>query len=121
MKKLYSSVTGIDQGSVQLFSDFEDGGEMWSGQGDRERWMPVEFSERFKSQPAVFITLELLDLDADANHRTVTVAENVTETGFDAVLRTWGDTRIARARATWMAIGEILGEDDWDLNGEYSS
>ena len=70
-----------------LFSDFEDGGDMWSGQGDRERWMPVEFSEPFKSVPTVFITLELLDLHSGANHRTVTVAENVTHTGFDAVLR----------------------------------
>ena len=116
MKKLYSSVTGVDQGSVLLFSDFEDDGEMWSGQGDRERWMPVLFSESFKSVPTVFITLELLDLHSGANHRTVTVAENITEAGFDAVLRTWGDTRIARARAAWMAIGEARGDDDWDVD-----
>ena len=116
MKKLYSSVTGIDQGAVQLFSDFEDGGEMWSGAGERERWMPVEFSETFKTKLSVFITLELLDLHSGANHRTVTVAENITEAGFDAVLRTWGDTRIARATAAWIAIGEIKGDEDWDID-----
>ena len=116
MKKLYSSVTGIDQGAVQLFSDFEDGGEMWSGAGERERWMPVEFSETFKTKPSVFITLELLDLHSGANHRTVTVAENITEAGFDAVLRTWCDTRIARATAAWIAIGEIKGDEDWDID-----
>jgi len=88
MKKLYSSVTGVDQGSVQLFSDFQDQGEMWSGQGERERSVSVEFSEPFKSQPSVFITLELLDLHSGANHRTVTLAKNVTNSGFDAVLRT---------------------------------
>jgi hypothetical protein len=116
MKKLYSSVTGIDQGSVQLFSDFEDDGEMWSGDGDRERSIPVLFSEVFKTAPSVFITLELLDLHSGANHRTVTLAENITEQGFDAVLRTWGDTRIARARATWIAIGEVKGDEDWEID-----
>jgi hypothetical protein len=116
MKKLYSSVTGIDQGSVQLFSDFEDNGEMWSGDGDRERMVPVLFSEVFKTVPSVFITLELLDLHSGANHRTVTLAENITEQGFDAVLRTWGDTRIARARATWLAIGEVKGDEDWEID-----
>ena len=116
MKKLYSSVTGIDQGSVQLFSDFEDNGEMWAGQGERERRMPVLFSEPFKTTPAVFISLELLDLHSGANHRTVTVAKNISETGFDAVLRTWGDTRIARASAAWMAIGEVKGDEDWDID-----
>ncbi|WGI22642.1 H-type lectin domain-containing protein [Amylibacter sp. IMCC11727] len=116
MKKLYSSVTGVDQGSIQLFSDFEDEGEMWSGTGERERWMPVEFSEPFKGIPSVFITLELLDLHSGANHRTVTVAENISETGFDAILRTWGDTRIARARAAWIAIGEVKGDEDWDID-----
>jgi hypothetical protein len=115
MKKLYSSVTGIDQGSVQLFSDFEDGGEMWSGQGERERWIPVEFSEPFSQIPSVFITLELLDLHSGANHRIVMVAENITSAGFDAILRTWGDTRIARARAAWIAIGEVKSDDDWDI------
>lgn len=116
MKKLYSTVTGVDQGSVLLFSDFEDEGEMWSGTGERERALAVSFSEPFKTQPTVFITLELLDLHSGANHRTVTVAENVTESGFDAVLRTWGDTRIARARAAWIAIGEVKGDEDWDID-----
>ena len=89
---------------------------MWSGDGECERWMPVEFSEAFKTTPSVFITLELLDLHSGANHRTVTVAENITETGFDAILRTWGDTRIACATAAWIAIGEIKGDEDWDID-----
>lgn len=89
---------------------------MWSGTGERESLIPVVFSEPFKTQPSVFITLELLDLHSSANHRTVTVAENITEKGFDAIVRTWGDTRIARARAAWIAIGEVKGEEDWDID-----
>jgi hypothetical protein len=31
------------------------------------------------------------------------------------VFRTWGDSRVARIRADWMAIGEVSGEDDWEM------
>jgi len=116
MKKLYSTVTGIDQGSTQLFSDFEHSGPMWSGSGERERVVPVLFSESFKQVPAVFVTLEMLDLHQQSNHRVVTQSQNISTTGFDLVFRTWGDTRIARAVAAWMAIGEVRDDDDWDLD-----
>ena len=116
MKKLYSTVTGIDQGSVQLFSDFEDDGDMWIGKGERERVVAVTFSEPFKSVPTVFITLEMLDLNKQHNYRAETKAENVTKIGFDAVFRTWADTRVARAVAGWMAIGEVRGDEDWDID-----
>jgi len=42
-------------------------------------------------------------------------AENVTETGFDLVFQTWSDTRIARASASWLAIGEVADPDQWQL------
>jgi hypothetical protein len=32
------------------------------------------------------------------------------------VFRTWGDTRVARVRADWLAIGEVRGEDDWQVD-----
>lgn len=116
MKKLYSTVTGIDQGVAALFSDFESDGEMWSGEGERTCTVAVAFSEPFKSAPAVQVTLELLDMHHGTNHRTVLKAEDITETGFNIVFRTWGNTRIARARAAWMAIGEVKGDDDWDID-----
>ncbi len=116
MKKLYSSITGIDRGTVPMFSDFEDDGEMWAGKGDREKRVAVTFSEAFKSPPAVFVTLEMLDLHNETSYRVVTASENVTETGFDLVFRTWSDTRIARANCAWMAIGEVAADDDWDID-----
>ena len=42
-------------------------------------------------------------------------AETVTENGSDLVFRTWGDTRVARGRIGWIAIGELSDEDDWDV------
>ena len=41
--------------------------------------------------------------------------EHVTVSGFDLVFRTWGDTRIARLRVDWMAIGAMRDDDDWDV------
>ncbi len=116
MKKLNAALVGLDQGSVQLFSDFEDGGEMWTGTGERERIVSVAFSEEFKSEPLVFVSLEMLDLDNQSNHRVSTVAQNITPVGFEMSFKTWSDTRIARAVAAWMAIGEVADDEDWDVD-----
>ena len=43
------------------------------------------------------------------------LAEAVTATGFEIVFRTWGDTRVARIRADWTALGAVLGEDEWEV------
>ena len=40
-------------------------------------------------------------------NRADLTAENVSEKGFHLVFRTWGDTRVARVRADWLAIGAV--------------
>jgi hypothetical protein len=42
-------------------------------------------------------------------------ADMVTAEGFVIVFRTWGDTRVARVRADWLAIGGCANDDDWDV------
>jgi hypothetical protein len=108
-------MTGVDQGTITLFSDFESGGEMWTGTGPREARLKVTFSAPFRSVPSVHVTLSMLDIDRRHNQRFDLAAEAVTASGFEAVFRTWDDTKIARARATWMAIGALEDEDDWKL------
>jgi hypothetical protein len=54
-------------------------------------------------------------MDSAHNVRADLAAENVSETGFDAVFRTWKDTKVARVRISWIAIGEISDDDDWDV------
>jgi len=108
---------GIDQGSRVLFSDFEHNGEMWSGDGDREVRVWVEFSEPFQAPPAISVGLSMWDMDHSTNPRMDISAEDATENGFHLVFRTWDDTRVARVRADWTAIGEVAHEDDWDLSG----
>lgn len=107
---------GIDQGSRVLFSDFQHDGAMWAGDGEREVRGWVEFSEPFLTAPAVTVGLSMWDVDNGANQRMDVTAEDVTEDGFAIVFRTWGDTKVARVRADWMALGEVTHEDDWNLS-----
>ncbi len=115
MKYLVNQTIGIEQGDDVLFSDYEDGGEMWTGQGPRKRAKSVTFKKPFKDTPSVQVSLSMWDMDSATNARADVSAENITEVGFDAVFRTWGDTRVARARIRWMAIGPVAHEDDWEL------
>lgn len=115
MKRIDTKLMGIDQGETVLFSDFEKGGQMWTGGGERTRRHSIRFTEPFRDEPAVHCALSMWDIDSGTNARVEVSAENITPTGFDVVFRTWADTHIARARVRWMAIGEIYHEDDWDL------
>ena len=115
MKRLKSHLLGIDQGDTALFSDFENDGEMWIGSGQRERRRRVIFTEPFHNPPVVQAVVSLWDMDASTVIRSDVAAEEVTEKGFDLVFRTWGDTRVARIRIGWTAIGELSDDDDWDV------
>nr|WP_254868717.1 H-type lectin domain-containing protein [Phaeobacter sp. HF9A] len=112
---LRSSRIGFLQGDAEVFSEFDSGGSMWTGQGPRERRLAVRFTRPFRRAPGVQVSASLVDMHQDTAHRMELVAENVTETGFDVVVRTWSDTRVARVRAAWMAIGDLPFEDDWDV------
>lgn len=113
MKRIYASAIGLDQGTELLFSDFENGGDMWDGEGSRERRVAIKFSESFKDIPNVLVTLEMFDGHSTTNQRYHISTENITLDGFDIIFRTWGDTRVARVRASWMAIGGVDAEDNW--------
>ena len=105
----------VVQGSKILFSDFANGGEMWSGNGPREVRDTQTFQEPFAVAPAVIVGISMWDMDNMANSRADISAENITENSFEIVFRTWGDTRIARIRADWTAIGKVHDDDDWDV------
>ena len=114
MTKILSSALAIDQGDVLVFSDLEDGGEMWTGKGDRSRTARVNFREQFRERPMVSLGIKMIDADTGANLRYDLILEDVSSTGFNIRFKTWGDTKIARARASWMAIGGVEAEDNWD-------
>jgi len=115
MKRISAATIGLQQGARILFSDFADGGEMWTGQGDRESRHVITFQEPFSAVPNVMVSIGMWDTDHKHNARADIRAEKITETGFHIVFRTWGDTRVARVRADWLAIGAMRDEDAWEV------
>ena len=112
MKQLSSGKIGIAEGSTVMFSDFADGGAMWTGQGDRESRHGIGFSEPFRERPSVMVGNSMWDIVHRHTLRADTAAEKVSKTGFDLVFRTWGDTRDTRVRAAWTAIGPLRDDED---------
>ncbi len=115
MKRLRNHLIGVDHGDVVLFSDFEHDGVMWTGEGARQTRAHVEFSESFRAPPVVQVNLSMWDMASDTNARADVQSEDITNEGFAIVFRTWGDTKIARVRVAWQAIGELRQADEWDV------
>ena len=110
-----SGPLGIEDGEIILFSDYEHDGPMWSGTGPREVRKPVVFKAPFSVPPSVRVWLTMVDISNEGNVRMDVQAEAVNAQGFAAVFRTWGDSKIARVRVAWQAIGELRQADDWDV------
>ncbi|MGR3495488.1 H-type lectin domain-containing protein [Citreimonas sp.] len=115
MQRFPRGQMAIDQGEAEIFSEFEDGGPMWTGSGPRERRRAVAFAQPFLAAPVVQVTVSLWDTDQSTNLRAEIAAEDATPEGCTLVFRTWGDTRIARIRMRWTAIGAVASEDDWPV------
>ena len=116
MKRISTGHLGIDQGSKVLFSDFADGGVRWTGQGDRQSRHKIVFKEPFSQVPSVMVGMSMWDIDNRHTSRADVMAEKITRTGFDLVFRTWGDTRVARVRADWTALGPLHDDEDWQID-----
>ena len=115
MRKLKSGVVGIDHGEVVLFSDFEDDGKMWRGDGPRLARRAVIFQTPYKNPPHVQVSMSMWDISNNSNNRVDLQAEDITAEGFQIAFRTWNDTQVARIRVAWTAIGELPHDDDWEL------
>lgn len=115
MLRLGHQAVGICRGSRLLFSAFEDQGAMWAGEGPRLVRQPVIFPAPFQVPPVVHVSIGMWDMEGGSNQRADIGAEEIGATGFQIVFRTWGDTRVARIRAEWLAIGAVCHEDDFAL------
>lgn len=116
MKTIDTRLLGIAQGSQMLFSDFEHDGEMWTGTGPRSHRAEVRFETPFATPPTVQVGVSMWDIDQKSNQRADISAEDITLEGFTIVFRTWGDTRVARIRADWLALGALPDTDLWEID-----
>ncbi|MDS9467666.1 H-type lectin domain-containing protein [Paracoccus sp. MBLB3053] len=106
----------MTSGSMLMFSAFEEGGPMWSGEGPRLETRLVPFDEPFVEPPVVHLSMGMWDIGVSANQRADLRAADVTRDGFKIEFRTWGDTQVARVRVTWMAIGPVRHLDDFNVD-----
>ena len=113
MKRFVHFAVGVTNGETEIFSAFESGGPMWTGQGVRVERSMVDFAQPFLEPQVIHVAPSMWDFDRGANQRAELQAVNITVKGFELQFRTWGDTRVARIRASWMAIGPVPYEDDW--------
>ncbi|WP_226779675.1 H-type lectin domain-containing protein [Oceaniglobus trochenteri] len=116
MRRMDARYLGVQQGSLVLFSDYKDNGQMWTGEGERELQREVRFAEAFRDPPVVQLSMSMWDMDQATNPRADLSFNRVGPEGFWIVFRTWGDTRIARVRADWTAMGQVIDEDDWQID-----
>ncbi|MFI0396060.1 H-type lectin domain-containing protein [Paracoccus jiaweipingae] len=115
MLRFSHRAVGIQNGRETLFSDFETDGPMWAGSGPRLVRRTVVFPTAFLSPPIVHVGVSMWDSAGDCNQRGDLSVEQVTAQGFDLLFSTWGDSRVARIRVDWLAIGETIHDGDWDL------
>jgi hypothetical protein len=108
-------MVGIDHGDVVMFSDFEDGGQMWRGDGPRKSVAAVKFATPYVDPPHVQVSISMWDISNNTNSRADVQAESITAEGFSIVFRTWNDTQVARIRVAWTAIGGLPHDDNWEL------
>ncbi|MEM6620026.1 MAG: H-type lectin domain-containing protein [Pseudomonadota bacterium] len=92
----------------EIFNHVDNNDPMWSGEGDREVRFPVTFAAPFQKPPHITVGLSGIDSSRAQNLRFNLSAEEITRDGFVLSFVTWDDTKIARACATWSAIGSAV-------------
>lgn len=116
MRRFDHFAVGVSSGSTLLFSAFEHDGQMWTGHGPRTELTFVRFSEPFHEPPVVHVSLSMWDVSVAANQRADIKATEITCESFVIRFQTWGDTRVARVRADWLAIGPVAHVDQFDAD-----
>jgi len=82
------------------------GWNLHEGTGTREFFIHINFEHSFTSIPKVLISLNGIDSLGSVNLRISARAENVTENGFDLVLKTWSDSVIYGVTTSWLSFSD---------------
>ena len=92
-------------GEGEVFNHVDKNDFMWDSEGDRVIRQSIIFDQPFGAVPLVSVGLSGVDASRAQNQRFHLSVENITCFGFNLVFVTWGDTKIARASASWNATG----------------
>ena len=91
----------------EIFNHVDEDLPMWSEDGDRAVREEIVFEKPFGEIPNITLGLTGIDSAQDKNLRFSLTPIEVSRTGFAIEFTTWDDTRIARASASWQAVGPV--------------
>lgn len=74
-----------------------------TGSGARSQSFHIDFNAQFSDPPTVIVSLCGLDAGNQANLRVTLTPTNITATGFDLSIGTWGDSVIYTVWGSWYA------------------
>jgi hypothetical protein len=92
----------------EIFNHVDSNEPMWSGEGDRAVRVHIGFAAPFQKPPHITVGISGVDVSHAQNLRFNITAEEITREGFVLTFVTWSDTKIARASASWSAIGAAV-------------
>ncbi len=98
----------IITGGGELFNHVTTNGPMWYEEGDREVRYKIVFTDSYQKVPHITLGVTGMDSSKAQNLRFTLVAENIDLEGFEIVMKTWGDTKLARASVNWSALGQAV-------------
>lgn len=82
------------------FGTYTTGSMSWnSGKPSIE----IKFDKPYTTAPKIVVWLKELDVANNANCRIGASASDITTTGFKLTIKTWADTTLYKATATWIA------------------
>ncbi len=91
----------------EIFIHVDHDQPMWSEDGDRAVRFEIAFEKPFGAIPNITLGLTGIDSSQDKNLRFSLSSTDVSQAGFTIEFTTWDDTRIARASASWQAVGRV--------------
>lgn len=102
------SVLRIYMGSISLGGTLEG-----KGRQQTERVKEIRFpAPGFSEEPEVSVSLRKIDMTGKANiHRLEVHPREITKDGFNLVFKTWLESRVYAATATWIAVGYATATD----------
>lgn len=105
-RKLEINGLQIISAADELFNHVDKNLPMWAQDGDRVVRVDITFARAFADVPSVTLGLTGIDAAHDQNLRYALKALDIKREGFAMEFSTWSDTHIARASASWLAIGK---------------
>lgn len=97
-------MANVESGSVSFHNSQHP--TMMTGTGERRFTDFVKFDKHFDVEPEVMVALQGVDIIHDHNARAYLEVRDITHDGFELTLHTWGDTKIWKLKASWLAFLE---------------